>query len=71
MKRERHTEKERALSERKERLQIDYSSIKPSGRLSRSGYLFGHGLGVWLKLRLRADNLPLFSAGENLQTTDG
>jgi hypothetical protein len=56
----------REIAERRERLagrdsMIHYLSIKPSGSLSRSSYLFGHGLGVWLKLRLRANNLPLLS----------
>lgn len=52
------------LKERKERLEqkvstTNYRVVKPLGRLSRSAYLYGRGLGVWLKLRLRVDNLPL------------
>jgi hypothetical protein len=52
------------LKERKERLEqkvsaTNYRVVKPLNRLSRSAYLYGRGLGVWLKLRLRVDNLPL------------
>jgi len=38
-----------------------YLTIKPMDKPSRSAYLYGRGLGVWLKLRLRADNLPLMT----------
>jgi len=52
------------LKERKDRFEqkvsaANYRMVKPLNRLSRSAYLYGRGLGVWLKLRLRADNLPL------------
>ena len=38
-----------------------YLKIKPMIKPSRSAYVYGRGLGVWLKLRLRADNLPLLT----------
>ena len=56
----------RDVADRKERLatresMVRYLTIKPMIKPSRSAYLYGRGLGVWLKLRLRADNLPLLS----------
>jgi len=56
----------RDLADRKVRLteresMERYLTIKPMDKPSRSAYLYGRGLGVWLKLRLRADNLPLMT----------
>jgi hypothetical protein len=45
-----------------ERVSMDtYLELKPQKRLTRSTYLYGHGLGVWVKLGSRANNLPLLS----------
>jgi hypothetical protein len=54
------------LKERSERLAERasmgmYLKLKPQQRLTRSTYLYGRGLGVWVKLGLRANNLPLLS----------
>jgi endonuclease/exonuclease/phosphatase family metal-dependent hydrolase len=54
------------LKERHERMSARPSTeiflkVKPHDRLMRAAYLYGRGLGVWLKFRLRSNTLPLLA----------